>query len=191
LSELPWDDLRLRLLLAALRKIRRMIWMGRIHGQVPVTEQAAMAEDAIQTAYEKFWSGKRRHWDWCKSDFRNFWGAVSSEISNSARSAENARTSRIDDDEKVVQFPTPEPGPDRRAEWLLMREQLLRFLRAEDGKVAQMAEIMLDRDLSGSKELAEATRLTPQAIDAMKKKLRRLVKKFLGDADEDHPEAAE
>jgi hypothetical protein len=145
LSELPWDDLYPRLLLAALGKIGRIPWKGQVLHR---KGQVALANDAIQTAFEKFWSGVRRHWDWSKSDFRNLWGAVSGEIINWGTSAENTRTSRIlSDDENVVQSPSREPGSDRRTEWLLMHEQLLQFLGAEDGKLAQMAKIMLDKTI--------------------------------------------
>ena len=150
-----------------------------------------MAKDAVQTACEKFLSGERRHWDWSKSDFDNFWAAVSGEIINRATGAENSRTSRIDGDDKIVQFPAPEPGPDKHTEWRLLRAQFLRFLRAEDRKVAQMARWMLNQDLSSSKDLAKVMGLKPHEVDALKKKLKKLVKKFRGDFGNDYPEAAE
>ena len=88
----PWDDLYPRLLLAALGRLSPAIWRGERRGQVP---GGRTAHDAVQTAVEKFLGGERQ-WNRSKSAFENLWGAVSSEISNWATSAENRTTSRTD-----------------------------------------------------------------------------------------------
>jgi hypothetical protein len=177
---LPWEDLYPRLLLRAVRKIRRMAWRGELREQIP---GGRTAHDAVQTAVEKLLAGERQ-WNWRKSAYDNLWGAVSSEISNWGTSAENRMTSRISDDEKIVRLPTQQPGPEDHTKWRLLCDRFLKYLRAEDREVARMAELMLDKDLSGSSELAEAMGLMPKEIDAIKKRLKRLAKAHLGDADE-------
>ncbi len=173
-GKLPWDDLYPRLLLAALRKIRRMVWRGEFRGQVP---GGRMAHDAVQTAIEKLLAGERR-WNWEKSVYENLWGVVSGVIINWGTSAENEDT-RIDENERVVQLASRQPGPDREAEWRLMRDQFLAYLRAKGPEVEPMASIMFDQDLKGSKELAKAMGCTTKEIDALKKKLNRLTEAYL------------
>jgi hypothetical protein len=183
-----WDEVKPRLLLLALRKIDRTKWKGRASGKIPGEEKIFMAEDVIQTAINKFLSGERRHWDWSKSDLDNLWDAVSSEISNRSTSAENQTTIQLD--EKVIELYPGETEPDRRIMDRLICEKLLKFLREEDMEVAKMAEIMLSEGLFRSGELAHAMCLPPKKIEAMKKRLRRLIEKFWKIADKNDSEAA-
>ncbi len=183
-GELPWDDLYPRLLLAGTTKIRRMIWMGEFHGQVP---GGRTAHDFIHTAVEKLLSGERQ-WNSDKSAYENLWGVVSSEISNCGTSAENKLTSRIEKGEKVIQLPTPGPTPEAATIRQDLRDNLLRYLRARDREAARMAELMFAEDLTGSKELAETMGLTSKEIDTIKKRLNRLIKAYLRDSEPDDQE---
>jgi DNA-directed RNA polymerase specialized sigma24 family protein len=168
-----WDDLYPRLLLAALGKLSPALWRGERKGQVP---GGRTAHDAVQTAVEKFLGGERQ-WNRSKSAFENLWGAVSSEISNWATSAENRTTSRTDDD-KVVLLRTPQPTPEEQVLWRSERDRLLQHLRARDAEAGRMAELMLVEDLKGP-ELAKEMGLEQQKTDAIKKRLRRLVAAYV------------
>jgi hypothetical protein len=184
-EKLPWHDLYPRLLLAALFKIRGMVWRGEFRGHVP---GGSLAQDAVQTAVLKFLAGERR-WNTDKSDYDNLWGAVSGVIINWGTSAENRTTSRSEDN-KVVQLRDPQPGPDIYVEWRSERDQLLQYLCARDVEAAWMAQLMLDHDLNGP-ELADTMARSQQKTDNIKKRLRRLIKDYLADCNQDDPRATE
>jgi DNA-directed RNA polymerase specialized sigma24 family protein len=169
----PWDDLYPRLLLAALGRLSPAIWRGERRGQVP---GGRTAHDAVQTAVEKLLGGERQ-WNRSKSAFENLWGAVSSEISNWATSAENRTTSRTDD-EKVILLRNPQPTPEDQVLWRSERDRLLQHLRTRDADAAQMAELMLVDGLMGP-ELMEGMGLEQHKTDAIKKRLRRLVAAYV------------
>ena len=168
-KSLHWDDLYPRLLLAALGKLNPTTWRGERKGQVP---GGRTAHDAVQTAVEKFLSGERQ-WNPGRSAFENLWGAVSSEISNWATSAENRTTSRTAG-EKVVLLRNPGPTPEDQVLWQSERDHLLQYLHAKDVEAGRMAELMLAKGLKGP-ELAEVMGLEPHRSDAIKKRLKRLV----------------
>jgi DNA-directed RNA polymerase specialized sigma24 family protein len=169
----PWDDLYPRLLLAALGRLSPAIWRGERRGQVP---GGRTAHDAVQTAVEKLLGGERQ-WNRSKSAFENLWGAVSSEISNWATSAENRTTSRTDD-EKVILLRNPQPTPEDQVLSRSERDRLLQHLRTRDADAAQMAELMLVDGLMGP-ELMEGMGLEQHKTDAIKKRLRRLVAAYV------------
>ena len=125
---------------------------------------------------EKFLGGERQ-WNWGKSAFENLWGAVSSEISNWATSAENRTTSRTDG-EKVVLLRNSEPTPEDQVLWQSERDRLIRHLRARDAEAGRMAELMLDQGLKGP-ELAAAMGLEQHRADAVKRRLKRQVAAYL------------
>jgi DNA-directed RNA polymerase specialized sigma24 family protein len=181
----PWDDLYPRLLLAALGRLGPSVWRGERRGQVP---GGRTAHDAVQTAVEKFLGGERR-WNWGKSAFENLWGAVSSEISNWATSAENRTTERTDG-ETVVPLRNPQPTPEDQALWRSERDRLLQHLRTRDADAAQMAELMLVDGLMGP-ELMEGMGLEQHKTDAIKKRLRRLVAAYVEADGEGSRRAAE
>jgi DNA-directed RNA polymerase specialized sigma24 family protein len=181
----PWDDLYPRLLLAALGRLGPAVWRGERRGQVP---GGRTAHDAVQTAVEKFLGGERR-WNRGKSAFENLWGAVSSEISNWATSAENRTTSRTDG-EKVVLLRNSEPTPEDQVLWQSERDRLIRHLGARDAEAGRMAELMLAQGLKGP-ELAQVMGLEQHRTDAVKKRLRRLVAAYLDAEGEDSRRAAE
>ena len=169
----PWDDLYPRLLLAALGRLGPAVWRGERRGQVP---GGRTAHDAVQTAVEKFLGGERR-WNWGRSAFENLWGAVSSEISNWATSAENRTTTRADG-ASIVPLRSPQPTPEDQALWRSERDRLLRHLRARDAEAGRMAELMLDQGLQGP-ELAAAMGLEQHRADAVKRRLKRQVAAYL------------
>jgi DNA-directed RNA polymerase specialized sigma24 family protein len=181
----PWDDLYPRLLLAALGRLSPAIWRGERRGQVP---GGRTAHDAVQTAVEKLLGGERQ-WNRSKSAFENLWGAVSSEISNWATSAENRTTSRTDD-EKVILLRNPQPTPEDQVLWRSERDRLLQHLRTRDADAAQMAELMLVDGLMGP-ELMEGMGLEQHKTDAIKKRLRRLVAAYVEADGEGSRRAAE
>jgi DNA-directed RNA polymerase specialized sigma24 family protein len=165
----PWGDLYPRLLLAALGRLGSTVWRGERRAQVP---GGRTAHDAVQTAVEKFLGGERQ-WNWGRSAFENLWGAVSSEISNWATSAENRTTSRADGD-KIVLLRNFEPTPEDQVLWQSERDRLLQHLAGRDAEAARMAEFMLVQGLKGP-ELAEAMGLEQRRTDTVKKRLKRLV----------------
>lgn len=181
----PWDDLYPRLLLAALGRLGPTIWRGERRGQVP---GGRTAHDAVQTAVEKFLGGERQ-WNRSKSAFENLWGAVSSEISNWATSAENRTTSRTDG-EKVILLRNPQPTPEDQVLWQSERDRLLQYLRARDAEAGRMAALMLVEGLKGS-ELTEVMGLEQHRTDATKKRLRRLVAAYVEADGEGSRRAAE
>jgi DNA-directed RNA polymerase specialized sigma24 family protein len=181
----PWDDLYPRLLLAALGRLGPSVWRGERRGQVP---GGRTAHDAVQTAVEKFLGGERR-WNWGKSAFENLWGAVSSEISNWATSAENRTTSRTDG-ETVVPLRNPQPTPEDQALWRSERDRLLQHLRARDAEAGRAAELMLVEGLKGP-ELAAAMGLEQHRTDTVKKRLKRLVAAYLEAGGEGSRRAAQ
>jgi len=128
---------------------------------------------------EKFLGGERQ-WNRSKSAFENLWGAVSSEISNWATSAENRTTSRTDG-ETVILLRNPQPTPEEQVLWRSERDRLLQHLRARDAEAGQMAALMLVDGLKGP-ELTEGMGLEQHKTDAIKKRLRRLVAAYV-DAD--------
>ena len=181
----PWDDLYPRLLLAALGRLGPTIWRGERRGQVP---GGRTAHDAVQTAVEKFLGGERQ-WNLSKSTFENLWGAVSSEISNWATSAENQTTSRTAG-EKVILLRNPKPTPEDQVLWQSERDRLLQHLRARDAEAGRIAELMLFEGLKGP-ELTEVMGLEQHRTDAIKKRLRRLVAAYVEADGEDNRRAAE
>ena len=182
----PWDDLYPRLLLAALGRLGPAVWRGERRGQVP---GGRTAHDAVQTAVEKFLGGERQ-WNWGKSAFENLWGAVSSEISNWATSAENRTTSRAGG-EKVLLLRNAQPTPEDHALWRSERDRLLQHLRARDAEAGRMAELMLDQGLKGP-ELAAAMGLEQHRTDTVKRRLKRQVAAYLeAEAEGNRRRAAE
>jgi DNA-directed RNA polymerase specialized sigma24 family protein len=181
----PWDDLYPRLLLAALGRLGPTIWRGERRGQIP---GGRTAHDAVQTAVEKFLGGERQ-WNRSKSAFENLWGAVSSEISNWATSAENRTTLRTDG-ERVILLRNPQPTPEDQVLWQSERDRLLQYLRARDAEAGRMAALMLVEGLKGS-ELTEMMGLEQHKTDAIKKRLRRLVAAYVEADGEGSRRAAE
>jgi hypothetical protein len=181
----PWDDLYPRLLLAALGRLSPKVWRGERKGPIP---GGRTAHDAVQTAVEKFLGGERQ-WNWDRSAFENLWGAVSSEISNWATSAENLTTSRADD-ETVVLLQNSQPTPEDEVLWQSERDRLLLHLHTRDSEAGRVAEFMLLQGLKGS-ELAGAMDLEQHKTDAIKKRLKRLVAAYLEAEGEGSQRAAE
>ena len=181
----PWDDLYPRLLLAALGRLGPAIWRGERRGQVP---GGRTAHDAVQTAVEKFLGGERQ-WNPSKSAFENLWGAVSSEISNWATSAENRTTSRTDG-ERIILLRNPQPTPEDQVLWRSERDRLLQHLRVRDADAGRMAALMLIEGLKGP-ELTEGMGLEQHKTDAIKKRLRRLVAAYVEADGEGSGRAAE
>lgn len=184
-GQFPWNDLYPRLLLAALGRLGPTIWRGERKGQVP---GGRTAHDAVQTAVEKFLGGERQ-WNQSKSAFENLWGAVSSEISNWATSAENRTTSRSDG-EKVGLLRNPQPTPEDEVLWQSERDRLLQHLHERDAEAGRMATLMLVGGLKGP-ELTEAMHLEQHRTDAIKKRLRRLVAAYVEADGEGSRRAAE
>jgi hypothetical protein len=181
----PWDDLYPRLLLAALGRLGPTVWRGERRGQVP---GGRTAHDAVQTAVEKFLGGKRQ-WNWDKSAFENFWGAVSSEISNWATSAENRTTMRTDSDLDTL-VRNPQPSPEDLVLWRSERDRLLQHLLAKDAEAGRMAELMLVDGLKGP-ELPEALATGQHRTDTIKRRLKRLVVAYVEADGEGSRRAAE
>ena len=181
----PWADLYPRLLLAALGRLGPTVWRGERRGQVP---GGRTAHDAVQTAVEKFLDGKRQ-WNWDKSAFENFWGAVSSEISNWATSAENRTTLRTDSDLDTL-VRNPQPSPEDLVLWRSERDRLLQHLLAKDAEAGRMAELMLVDGLKGP-ELPEALATGQHRTDTIKRRLRRLVVAYVEADGEGSRRAAE
>ena len=125
---------------------------------------------------EKFLGGERQ-WNRSKSAFENLWGAVSSEISNWATSAENRTTSRTDG-EQVILLRNPQPTPEDQVLWRSERDRLLQHLRVKDADAGRLAALMLVDELKGP-ELTEGMGLEQHKTDAIKKRLRRLVAAYV------------
>jgi hypothetical protein len=180
-----WDDLVPRLLLLAVSRLYRMTWRGRA-GEAP--PGAAEAEDYVNDAISKTIAGVRV-WnpDNCTL-FQHLAGVVVSDIGHAARSMENRTTVAPPKDPPGDRWP-PDPAddapdPERTAEWRSERNRLLGYLEATDACLAQMAELMLTRDMQDTESLSAALGIAGPEVANRRKRLKRAVRNYMADFGE-------
>lgn len=180
LRSLDWKNLHPLLLLATEGRLRRMSWFGERHGQTP---GGRAAHDFVHTAYVKFAEGQRT-WNYSISAFDNFYGSISSEISNLATSSENKITTRIDDNViKIIR--DGRPNPEEKALYNLEVEKLLEYISG-DARAREMAHRILIDEITTMKELSVAMSIDQLGADTIKKCLKNWVVRYT----KEHPTSA-
>jgi len=162
LTRVDWIDLYPRLLLNAEGRIRRLWWSrGRPQGQ-----------DFVQRAILKALSGERTY-DRQKTLFENLCQIISSEISHEIESYDNKNVTS--EDQTVVNIGDYRGEiPDNVAYYREMVRSYLDFLGSHDPIARDIADLMINRHVTSSGELAVQRGLSVREIESGKKRLRRL-----------------
>jgi hypothetical protein len=165
-GRVDWSDIYPRLLLATAGRLRRSRW-----------RQACQmhATDFVQTAIEKAMS-RQRSWDLNRSLFQNLWQVVSSEISHAAGSYDNKNFDPVD--ETIVQISDCRENPEDTAIYRSQVDHLLRYLRCHDPDAASIANLILNVGVTKSSELSVELKRPVPEIENIKKRLRRLCRKY-------------
>lgn len=170
--DLDWEDLYPRLLLATKGRMSRVRWRGQQWATAPM---GLLAEDFVQTAIKEAMSGERRY-DSSKSLFKNLCHIVSSEISNVVQSYENKNVEHEDDN--IINFVDNRDSPETAAIYTQMADRFLIYLEARDPPAKQVAEQIILCNLVKSLELSVELRRPVSDIENIKKRLRRLCRKY-------------
>lgn len=166
LKALVREGLLERLLLCASRRLSALTWLGEWRGAPPGAREA---EDIVCDAVVKFLSGQRRRDP--KQPLDTFLlQAVSSEISNLVRSADNTRVRRLDREDTLAA--ARGPGPEDQEQW----ETVLR--RLEDPFLRELARLIGEENVSRRQALAQRTGKSPQEISNALKRLRRKLERI-------------
>lgn len=177
-----WDDLVPRLLLLAMTRLQRMTWRGRRREAPP---GAAEAEDFVNDAIAKTMAGLRMWNPQACTLFQHLAGVVVSDVSHAAASVENRSLVAADPPGEAGDAPWPPdvrddtPDQERITVWRAEQRRLLDHLAAVDGELAQMAELMLVRDLQETDELAPALGISAGEVANRRKRLKRAVRAYL------------
>jgi DNA-directed RNA polymerase specialized sigma24 family protein len=172
-TDLDWEDLYPRLLLATKGRMSRVRWRGQQWATAPM---GLLAEDFVQIAIKEAMSGERRY-DSSKSLFKNLYQIVSSEISNVVQSYENKNVEHEDDD-NIINFVDYRDSPETAAIYTQMVDRFLIYLEARDLPAKQVAEQIILCDLVKSLELSVELRRPVSDIENTKKRLRRLCREY-------------
>jgi len=162
LTRVDWIDLYPRLLLNAEGRIRRLWWSrGRPQGQ-----------DFVQRAILKALSGERTY-DRKKTLFENLCQIISSEISHEIESYDNKNVTS--EDQTVVNIGDYRgETPEDTAYYREMVRRYLDFLGSHDPVARDIADLMINRYVTSSGELAVQLGLAVSQVESGKKRLRRL-----------------
>lgn len=187
-AAVDWDDLVPRLLLLAISRLSRMTWRGRRDAVPP---GAAEAEDFVNDAIAKTLAGVRV-WprDKCTL-FQHLAGVIVSDISHAAEGAENRLTLSDDgrehgDGESGWPPDAADDRPDQeeRALWRSEQRRLLGHLDEIDPRLAELAELILVKDIDGTAELAQRLNCSTNDVANLRKRMRRALRAFLIAAEE-------
>ena len=141
LSRVDWFDLYPRLLLNAKGRIRRLWW----------PRDKPQAQDFVQRAILKALSGDRTY-DRKKTLFENLCQIISSEISHETQSYDTRNV--ISEDETIVNIEDYRgESPEDTTYYREMVRRYLDFLGSHDRVARDIADLMLNRYVTESKEL--------------------------------------
>jgi hypothetical protein len=165
-GRVDWRDVYPRLLLATAGRLRRSRWRQACEMQ---------ATDLIQTAIEKAMS-RQRSWNPNLSLFQNLWQVISSEISHATVSYENKNYNPAD--ESVVQVSDYHANPEDTAIYKSQVDHLLSYLRSRDPEAASIANLIVNFEVTRSRELSIQLNRSVREIENIKKRLRRHCQKY-------------
>ena len=165
-ARVDWTDVYPRLLLATARRLRRSRWRQacEIH-----------ATDLIQTAIEKAMS-RQRSWNPNLSLIQNPWQVIASEISHVVISYANKNHNPVD--ESVVQLSDYRANPEDTAIYRSQVDHLLSYLRSHDPEAASIANLIVNFEVTKSRELSIQLKRPVREIENIKKRLRRHCQKY-------------
>jgi DNA-directed RNA polymerase specialized sigma24 family protein len=167
-SLLPWRDIIPRVVLFARSLLRRKPFAG----------ADISAEDLTWSAIEKTLSGIRQ-WNVEHTGIvEHLMGVVSSDLYNSIRKRAAVPTESLFEiaaDQIASDDLTPEEQAVGKSELL----SLLRYLKENDDRVAELATLTVSFGATQPSELAELMSLPVSEIYLLKRKLRRLTERYL------------
>ena len=162
LSRVDWFDLYPRLLLNAKGRIRRLWW----------PRDKPQAQDFVQRAILKALSGDRTY-DRKKTLLENLCQIISSEISHETQSYDTKNVTS--EDETIVNIEDYRgESPEDTTYYREMVRRYLDFLGSHDRVARDIADLMLNRYVTESEELAIQRGLSVREIENGKKRLGRL-----------------
>ena len=180
-TAIDWDDLVPRLLLLSMSRLARMTWRGQ-RGSAP--PGAAEAEDFVNDAIAKTMDGVRVWREEACSLYQHLAGIIVSDISHAATAAENRLTLSDDGRDGAPGGWPPDradeaPDQEQTALWRSEQRQLLDHLHAIDDRLGRMAELILMEDIDQTRDLALRLDLTAMEVANLRKRLKRVTKRYL------------
>jgi hypothetical protein len=161
-----WSDLYPRLLLYAVGRLGGLLW----------SRARPQYQDFVQRAIEKALSGERSY-DRRKTFFQNLCQIISSDISHEVQSYENKHT--VPEDDTVVNLVDYKQNPEDTTHYGELVRDFLYYLGSRDDLAKEIADLMINSDITKSTELALTLGLSVQQIENAKKRLRRLTEHYL------------
>jgi hypothetical protein len=164
-KSVDWSDLYPRLLLYTEGRLRRLRWpRGRPSSQ-----------DFLQHAVEKALR-RERTFDSGKTLFLNLCQIISSDISHQVECYDNRNI--ISEDDTVVNIVDYRQSPEDTTHYSQLVRHFLDYLSSRDATVTDVADLMINSDITKSGELALQLGLSVREIENIKKRLRRLVEQY-------------
>jgi hypothetical protein len=130
----------------------------------------------VQSAIEKALS-KERSYDRRKTLFQNLCQIISSDISHEIQSYDNKHV--VPQDDTVVNLIDYKQNPEETTHYGEISRDLLCYLGSRDELAKEIADLMINSDITQSAELAVALALSVQQIENAKKRLRRLIENYI------------
>ncbi|KSV81813.1 MULTISPECIES: hypothetical protein [Sinorhizobium/Ensifer group] len=167
-SEIQWDQVLPRVLLFAVRLMRKRPFAG----------AGTSAEDLVFDAVGKTMSGARQ---WRPEEVgltQHLMGVVSSDLYNLVRKSAAFKSESLDE-AAVESLVSNEPSPE---ETTIDRDEIsafLSFLRNRDSALADVASAMILLGVDRPRELAESLDITIENVHSIKKRLRRASEDYL------------
>ena len=183
-SRIDWADLTPRLLLFTAARVRL----------TSLDSEGLSAEDLVQQAIQKTLAGKRR-WNPERCDLFTFLaGVVQSDVST-ACSKRNRKFDKLgpqvelDEEISISIDGESVKSPEDYFFFSKQREELLIYLKNQENFLANITEIILDKGVVHSKDLAEIFEMTEQEINNAKKRLRRAILAFAASSESPEQQA--
>ena len=162
LRRVDWPDQYPRLLLMAEGRIRRLAW----------PRGKPQARDFVQRAILKALSGQRTYHS-KKTLFENLCQIISSDISHEIESYDTQKVGF--DDATIINIKDYRvESPDDATYYREMVSRYFDFLGSQDAAARNIADLMINRCITSSCELAVQLGLSVREIESGKKRLRRL-----------------
>ena len=172
-SGVNWGDLYQKLLLFAVRRVRRYSW----------PRDKPQPQEFVQRAILKALS-RERIWDCKKNLFENLCQIISNLIYHERNSYDNKNVRNVaSDDEAVVNISDCRTPEDIAYEKELERK-LLEYLASYDRVACKIGVLML-RGVKKSESIAIQLGLSVREIENGKKRLRRLAQNYLNKIEEE------